>query len=168
MLPGDAARFLHDNVLNPQSPVQGFRRAGSQASQSAYRTVWPVVEPVLDRVTQALYNSPDLLVVIYFLAGMFLFLQIALWMHRFMMFWVRLIWRIFFWACVAALVAAVWQVGPEAAAKQAWVLGGRLFGALSAIAAVFQQEYKKYEAQQDRAYAARQGASPNNGRSGWR
>ncbi|KAH8885100.1 hypothetical protein GQ53DRAFT_368814 [Thozetella sp. PMI_491] len=169
VLPEQSVEFLHEHVLNPQSPVQGFRRAGERAFQSAYNTMWPILVPVFDRLAQAIYNSPDILVVVYFLGTIFLLLQTALWIHRFMMFWIKLIWRLFFWACVAALAAVVWQIGPEAATRQLVVIGSQVIGGISAMVAIFQQEYQKYD-QQSKAYGgASHSKHSSSGRgAGWR
>lgn len=133
--------------------------------QKFFSVVYPIVGPAMDRLIQALYNSPDI-VVLGFVAVILLFMfQVLSWMRRFMVFWTRLAARFTFYAGIVALAASVYQRGFERSFNDAVSLGNTLLGWAGMIKDIWMSEYRRYEqqAQGSKGYSA-QGA----GSGSWR
>ena len=107
----------------------------------------PLLTPFFDRLAQAIYNSPDIVVLGFFLFLLLLVVQIISWISRAMMFWTRMAFRLAVWAGFAALAAVVYQRGVTATSQDVLDIGIKLFGYATAIKDIWIEEYKKYEAQ---------------------
>lgn len=110
-------------------------------------TVWPLLQPVGARIGDILSDSPDFVFIGLIVTFLVLALQIMLWVHRFMMFWTRLATRALMWAMVAAVVAVVWQRGPEAAVRDVVVFASKVVGYTAFVKDIWLAEYNKYDAQ---------------------
>lgn len=112
----------------------------------------PVLRPVLDRAAQALINSPDVVVLAAAVLVLLLALQVLLWVRRVVAWFTALVLRLVFWSCVAAVVAAVWQRGPDQAARDLAAFVGVVSGYATLLFRytrdVWLREYERYEAQQ--------------------
>ena len=109
--------------------------------------MWPILGPVLDRLTQALHDSPDVVVLGFFLMVLLLVVQILSWISRALMFWTRLAFRVLFWSGVAAAAAIVWQRGIATTAADLVTVGGWVLGYAVIVKDIWVREYQKYEAQ---------------------
>lgn len=70
--------------------------------------------------------------------------------------WVTgLMFRLVFWACVAAAAAVVVQRGPEQTVRDAVVVVSKVAGYGAALRDVWVSEYRRYEAQQSEGPGAR-------------
>jgi hypothetical protein len=107
----------------------------------------PVLGPVLDRLTRALYSSPDIVVLGFFCLVLVLVFQIMSWLRRALMFWTRIAFRMAFYAGLAAVAASVWQRGLEASWSDAVAIGGALFKYGGWVKDIWMNEYRKYEEQ---------------------
>lgn len=121
----------------------------------------PVFGPVLDRLTQALYNSPDIVVLGFFCLILLLVFQILSWLRRALVFWTRLACRMAFYAGLVALAASVWQRGLEASWADALAIGGTLLKYGSWVKDIWMKEYRKYEEQGRKTGAYSRGQSGN-------
>ncbi len=118
------------------------------------------VEPAVDRVTLALYNSPDIVVLVFVVLVIALTIQVLAWVRRIMMWWTRLAFRVVFWTFVIGLIAAVWERGLEASLRDAIVIASKIAGYAAAVKDIWMREYQKYDAQ------SRAGSSPKLGGAG--
>ncbi len=127
--------------------------------------------PLLDRVTHAAYNAPDVVVLLLVVVLIVLMLQVLSMMRRLLAWWTRLLLRLIFWGGVALVVALVWQRGLEQAAQDAAAIAGRLHGYATWVGDIWQTEYARYQQQQMQAQAANfNTAAGGGGRiagSGW-
>ncbi|KAI7783138.1 hypothetical protein LA080_012434 [Diaporthe eres] len=145
--------LLNQHVLSPSSPIQTLRRQFVDLLSTLYNEVMsPVLRPVLDRAAQALINSPDVVVLAAAVLVLLLALQVLLWVRRVVAWFTALVVRLVFWACVAAVVAAVWQRGPDQAARDLASFVGVVSGYSTLLYRytrdVWLREYERYEAQQ--------------------
>lgn len=145
--------FLNQHVLSPSSPFQTLRRQFADLLSTLYNEVMtPVLRPVLDRAAQALINSPDVVVLAAAVVVLLLALQVLLWVRRVVAWFTALVLRLVFWSCVAAVVAAVWQRGPDQAARDLAAFVGVVSGYATLLFRytrdVWLREYERYEAQQ--------------------
>lgn len=120
----------------------------------------PVLRPVLDRAAQALINSPDVVVLATVVLVLLLALQVLLWVRRVVAWFTSLVFRLVFWSCAAAVVAAVWQRGPDRAARDLAEFVGVASGYATLLYRytrdVWLREYERYEAQQSQGVRAGQ------------
>lgn len=120
-----------------------------------------MLRPVLDRVTQALNNSPDVVVLAFAVLILLLALQVLLWVRRVVAWFTALVLRLVFWSCAAAVVAVIWQRGPDKAAKDFAAFVGVVAGYAGLIynytRDVWLREYERYEAKQSSGTAAATG-----------
>ncbi|KAL1861740.1 hypothetical protein Daus18300_008709 [Diaporthe australafricana] len=155
------ATLLNQHVLSPSSPLHTLRRQFLDLLSTLYNDVMtPLLQPVLDRAAQALVNSPDVVVLAVAVLALLLALQVLLWVRRVVAWLTSLLFRIVFWSCVAGLVAAVWQRGPDQALRDMAAFVGVVSGYAGLIYRytrdVWLREYERYEAQQN--YGAGAGA----------
>ncbi|KAH7031333.1 uncharacterized protein B0I36DRAFT_363039 [Microdochium trichocladiopsis] len=150
-LPENTISFLQDHVLSDQTPVQIIYQQLLKLTRSSLAGVVaalaPIVTPIIDRLVATLSSSPDF---VFFGALLFLIvaaIQIALFIQRTMLYFTRLFFRMLGWALVIAAVAAVWQRGPEATARDAVVVVSKLAGYASVVRDIWWSEYQKYDAQ---------------------
>lgn len=161
----DSTSFIQEHVFQSDSAVGKIIRSITFSVQKLFSILYPFVGPALDRLTQALYNSPDI-VVLGFVAVILLFMfQVLSWMRRFMVFWTRLAARFTFYAGIVALAASVYQRGLERSFNDAASLGSTVLGWAGMIKDIWMSEYRRYEqqAQGSKGYSG-QGA----GAGSWR
>ena len=159
---------MNQHLLSPSSPLQTLRRQFADLLSTLYNEVMsPVLRPVLDRAAQALINSPDVVVLAAVVVVLLLALQVLLWVRRVVAWFTALVLRLVFWACVVAVVAAVWQRGPDQAARDLAAFVGVVAGYAGLLYRytrdVWLREYERYEAQQSQG--ARAGQEHLNGRA---
>lgn len=121
--------------------------------------MWPIIGPMLDRLTQALHDSPDIVVLGFFVVILLLVVQLLSWISRVMMFWTRLAFRILFWSAVVAVASVVWQRGIGTTIGDLVNIGGKLMGYAVIVKDIWIREYQKYEAQSKGPPAPRFGSS---------
>jgi hypothetical protein len=141
---------MRSYALHPPSPLQAFK----SVSTSQFQRLADMMSPVLDRLTQALHRSPDIVVLAFFLTMLFLTIQILNWARRVVMFWTRMALRLVFWSAIIALGAMVWQRGLEATARDMMTIGQQLIGYAAMVRDIWMREYQKYEAQERAGRAA--------------
>lgn len=164
ILPEETYQVLKDNVLNPQTPFQIFRRQLVYGGEQAFRVIRPYAQMLVDRVIEFLQESPDIVAFAIVLGFLALALQIVLYIHRVMMFWTRLAMRTIMWALVAVVIAIVWQRGPETAFHDVLMFTGKLAGYLSLVKDIWLSEYRKYDAQTKNSGKMGSGRSRRSGR----
>lgn len=145
--------LVNQHVLSPSSPIQTLRRQFADLLSTLYNEVMsPVLRPILDRVVQALIKSPDVVVLAAAVLVLLLALQVLLWVRRMVAWFTAMVVRLIFWACVVAVVAAVWQRGPDQAARDLASFVGVASGYATLLYRytrdVWLREYERYEAQQ--------------------
>jgi len=150
-LPENTVSFLQDHVLADATPVQIIYQQIMKLTRSTLSgflaALAPVVTPIFDRLVATLSSSPDF---IFFGAMLFIIvatIQIALLVQRTMLYITRLFFRMLGWALVIAALAAIWQRGPEATARDAVVVVSKLAGYASVVRDIWWTEYQKYDAQ---------------------
>jgi len=143
-LPDNYLHFLARHVLNPRSPLQLLKAQAASVASGAGDMVFPVVKPLLDRVTLALWNSPDVVVLGTLLLALYLAVQLVFMAKRLVVWWTGVAVRILWYAALAALAAAVWQRGLEATLRDLFVLGGKLMGYAVVIKEIWVREYNRY------------------------
>lgn len=146
-LPETVLQILHEHVLRPDARIRVVKQHTLNALHAATGAMWPVLGPVLDRLVQALHDSPDLVVLGFFLVVLLIVLQMLSWISRAMMFWTRLAFRLLFWSAVVAAVAVVWQRGIGTTIGDVVNIGGKLMGYAVIVKDIWVREYQKYEAQ---------------------
>ncbi|CAJ2513835.1 Uu.00g019540.m01.CDS01 [Anthostomella pinea] len=146
-LPEPTARLLHDHILHPNSTLSTLRNHISALSRRTLGLLTPYIAPLLERSIQALHDSPDVVVLAFLLAVLVVAIQAMLWVHRTMMFFTRLAMRLVWWAVVAGLLAAVWQRGPETAARDVVVFVSKAVGYAAVVKDIWMSEYQRYDAQ---------------------
>lgn len=144
---------VNQHILNPSSPFQTLRRQFADLLSTLYNEIMsPVLRPVLDRATEALVNSPDIVVLGVIVLFLLLALQVLLWVRRMVAWFTALVLRLVFWAFVVAVVAVMWQRGPDQAVKDLAALVGMVSGYTALLYRytrdVWLREYERYEAQQ--------------------
>ncbi|KAI0021316.1 hypothetical protein F4780DRAFT_739007 [Xylariomycetidae sp. FL0641] len=161
ILPENTLHLLHEHVLSPTSPLAALRGHVNGFLGALYTLLSPVLAPLAARLAQALHDSPDLVVLGFVLGFLFLAVQVMAFVQRTVMAVTRLVFRLLFWSAVAALVAALWQRGPEAAARDVVVVVSKVAGYVAVIREVWWSEYQKYDAQ------TRGSAAATGGRQGY-
>ncbi|OIW35465.1 hypothetical protein CONLIGDRAFT_710648 [Coniochaeta ligniaria NRRL 30616] len=154
--------FLQEYVLQPDSTVAVIKRQLTGTLQKALGMMAPVLGPVFDRLTQALYSSPDIVVLGFFCVILLLVFQILSWLRRALVFWTRIAFRMAFYAGLVALAASVWQRGLEASWADAVSIGGMLLKYGGWVKDTWMNEYRKYEQQGQKTrggYAGQQAGS---------
>ena len=150
-LPENTISFLQEHILSPQTPVQIIYQQFLSLTRSSLAAfvaaVAPIVTPIIDRLVATLSSSPDFVLVGALLVLIVLTIQIALFVQRTMLYVTRLFFRMLGWALVVAALAAVWQRGPEATARDAVVVASKLAGYASVVKDIWWSEYQKYDAQ---------------------
>lgn len=154
--------LLNQHVLNPSSPLQTLRRQFADLLSTLYNEIMaPFLRPVLDRLAQALNNSPDLVILAFAVVVFVLALQVLLWVRRVVAWFTAMVLRLVFWSLVVAVAAAVWQRGPDKAAKDLAAFVGVVTGYGGLLYRytrdVWLREYERYEAQQSSGPAAAAG-----------
>lgn len=146
-IPEHSLEFVHEHVLHPHSHVQTIKREVLTVVRNVTAAMYPVLEPLFDRLAQAIYRSPDIVVLGFFLVVLFVAVQIMSWVRRMLAFWTRVAVRLVFWAAVVATLSFVYQRGVEESVRDAVVFGGKLLGFAASVRNIWLQEYQKYQAQ---------------------
>ena len=133
------------------------------AGQSSIEIIYPFVRPFVDRLTLALYNSPDIVILGFALVVLFLTIQVLGYIRRATMWAAGIAFRLVFYAVIVAVVAGVWQRGLENSLKDAVAFCSSAAGFMVTLKDFWLQEYKKYDVQQQRAA----GASKARSSRGW-
>lgn len=151
ILPDNTLSFLQDHVLSSQTPVQIVLRHASQLARSTFAglvaALAPIVTPLFDRLVSLLSDSPDIVAFGAVLTILFIAIQVALLVQRTMLYFTRLFFRLLGWAVVVAAVAAIWQRGPEATARDVVVVVSKIAGYAAVVRDIWWTEYQKYDAQ---------------------
>lgn len=147
ILPEQTLQFLSNHILARETPFQNILRSLHTVARNLIALLYPILQPILLRVGTILSDSPDVVFVFSLVAIFFAALQTLLWVHRVMMFWTRLVGRLILWACIAAVLAMLWQRGPEAVVKDTVVLVSKVAGYASLVKDIWLTEYQKYDAQ---------------------
>lgn len=163
--------LLQEQIQNPQTALQAVWEHTASAAAKVTALLSPVFAPLLARALQALHDSPDVVVIGFLLAFFVFALQLIAWVHRTMMYFTRLAFRLLGWALVAALVAFVWRRGPEATIRDAVVVVSKIAGYASFVKDVWWSEYQKFDAQTKRGgnpgQRAPSGGYSRPGTAGW-
>ena len=157
-----APDFIQEHVLQPDSAPATLKRQLLATAYKAFNTMSPIVLPLLNRLTQALYGSPDIVVIGFLLVALVLVFQILSWLRRALVFWTRIAFRMSLYAGLAALAASVWQRGLAASWEDAVAVGGALFKYGGWVKDFWMNEYRKYE-QQGQARGGHSGAQAGAG-----
>jgi len=155
LLPDPFLLFLQQHILRRDAPVQLLRRRAAAHAETGLNVAYRLLEPAMDRVTRALYDSPDIVVLGFVLVVAFVALQLMIWIKRVMMWWTRMVFRVFLWACIVGVIAVIWQRGVEASLRDAVVIASKIAGYAAVLKEVWIREYQKYDAQ------AQAGRRPN-------
>ncbi|KAH8910600.1 hypothetical protein BR93DRAFT_955687 [Coniochaeta sp. PMI_546] len=158
------SELLQEHVFQPDSAPAVIKRQLAGTLQKALGVMAPIIGPILDRLTQALYSSPDIVVLGFFCLILVLVLQILSWLRRALVFWTRIAFRMAFYAGLVALAASVWQRGFEASWSDAVAIGNTLLKYGGWVKDIWINEYRKYEQQGQKTRGGY--SSPQAGR--WR
>ncbi|KAI4859019.1 hypothetical protein F4820DRAFT_189197 [Hypoxylon rubiginosum] len=150
ILPEQTMELLQAHLQNPQSALQTLWRQASLLVARLFSLAYPLVEPLLARLLQALHDSPDVVVLGFALALFVFVLQVVSWVHRTALYLTRLAFRLLGWALVLAVLAVVWRRGPEAAVRDVVVFCGRLAGYAAVVRDIWWSEYQRFDAQTKR------------------
>lgn len=143
--------FLNTHLLSPSSPLQTLRRQLFDLAHTLLALMAPVLNPLLNRLGEALYNSPDVVVLCVSVLLLVLVLQVLAWVRRVVLWATALLMRVVFWTCVVAALAFAYQRGMKQTASDAAVVGAKVVGYGRAVRDVWLTEYRRYEAQQQHA-----------------
>jgi hypothetical protein len=139
--------LLSEYVLDPRgTPVSVLGKITS-TTQKLLGIMAPILSPIFDRLTQALYSSPDIVVLGFFLVILLVVVQILNFLRRALVFWTRIAFRMAFYAGLVALAASVWQRGLEASWSDALSMGSTLLTYGGMVKDIWLREYRRYEQQ---------------------
>ncbi|KAM7222631.1 hypothetical protein V8F06_002125 [Rhypophila decipiens] len=167
LLPPSSLEYLNVYILHPDSPFQSIRRSLGASLAGLY----PILALAADKITQFALNSPDVVLIIFLLAVLLLAIQILNWTRRMVVSLTRLAFNLMFYAILVGIAAFMYQRGLEASIRDAFVVGGKVWGYAQGIKDVFLTEYERY-AEEERKNSMRPGGGrgPAGGKasSGWR
>jgi hypothetical protein len=109
--------------------------------------MYPLVAAALGRLTELLSASPNVVAAAVILALAVLVMQILSFVHRLVLFWTRVAFRLLFWAAVGLLVSVAWQRGWERTLRDVVVLGSQLVGWVAGVVDLWVREYERAQAQ---------------------
>ncbi|KAI0161712.1 hypothetical protein GGR52DRAFT_136934 [Hypoxylon sp. FL1284] len=161
LLPEQTLEQLQFQLQNPQSAAQALLRQATLLFRRATTLFYPLLAPLAARALQAARDSPDAVVLVAALAAFVFVLRVIALLHRAVLMATRLAFRLLGWALVAALVAAVWRRGPDAALRDLVVVLGKLAGYAAVVRDIWWSEYQKFDAQTRSG-----GAAPGGGMGG--
>ncbi|KAK7426407.1 hypothetical protein QQZ08_007162 [Neonectria magnoliae] len=147
-LPADLVDSIHTHVLHPHAPLQVLKRNAIIQAQRAFNAAWPLVQPLFERLLDAMAENQGLVGVIASLLVLATVLVVLNWIRRLLLWWTRLTLRIVSWAAVIAAAAWIWDRGVFTSARDVAVVGGKIVGYLALLKDVWVDEYNRYEAQQ--------------------
>ncbi|KAI8961706.1 hypothetical protein F5Y11DRAFT_221038 [Daldinia sp. FL1419] len=154
ILPEQTLTIIQAHMQDPHTALRAIWHQTTSLTAKATETLSPVLAPLLQRGVQALHDSPDLVVLGFVLAAFVLVIQLISFVHRTMMYFTRLAFRLVGWALFFALLAALWRRGPEAAIRDVVVFVGKLTGYAALVKDIWLSEYQKFDAQTKRGGAA--------------
>jgi hypothetical protein len=143
--------FFQAHLIDLRSLLQILKDQFGNMMHQAITTVWPFIEPMVNRLLQALRNSPDVVVLVFALIILVVILQILSWVRSVMMFLTRLAVRIFFWASLVVLASIIYQRGFETTTRDMVVVVNELARFIGTARDTFLREYQRYESQQKSA-----------------
>ena len=146
-LPPEMVEYIQANFLHPRSPLQLILRKASLFAHRAVGAVLPVLNPLVDRLFDAINENQGATGLILALAVVTAVVIIMNWIRRVVMWWTRLVARITFWAFIALAVAAAWERGFLQSARDVVVVVSKFAGYLAALKDVWISEYNHYENQ---------------------
>lgn len=152
-------QLLNEHVLSPNTPLQLAYRQASALVGAAWKSVYPALEPLVERTVVAIQNSPDVVVLGFVLTVLVVAVQVMFAIQRTMMWMTRLALRAVGWAVVVALLAVLWRRGPEATIRDVVVLVSKVVGYATAVKEIWVSEYNRYDAQTRGASLAGQRAT---------
>ncbi|KAI5466195.1 hypothetical protein BGZ63DRAFT_420699 [Mariannaea sp. PMI_226] len=150
-LPADLVDSIRTHVLHPHSPLQVVRRNLILQAQRLLNAVYPMVQPLLERLLDAMAENQGLVGVVVSLVILATVLVVLNWIRRLLLWWTRLTLRIATWAAFVAIAAWVWDRGVFESARDVAIIGGKVVGYLAVLKDVWVDEYNRYEAQQGMA-----------------
>ncbi|KAH8808222.1 hypothetical protein F5884DRAFT_360650 [Xylogone sp. PMI_703] len=118
------------------------------------KRLYPVLLPYLNQLAVLAQDSPAVVSFGALLLLLIIAIQIINFVHRIIMFWTKLIMRLFFWTAVAIIVAMVWQRGLARTVDDVSQWGDEL-------KTVWWQEYRKWEGYQNQMQMARTNSNTN-------
>ncbi|KAH7170832.1 hypothetical protein EDB81DRAFT_181106 [Dactylonectria macrodidyma] len=152
-LPADLVATINNHILDPSSPVQVLQRGAVAQLQHLLSAAYPVLQPLFERLLDAMAENQGLVGVIASLLVLATVLVVLNWIRRLLMWWTRLALRVASWAALVAIAAWVWDRGVFESARDVAVGGGKIVGYLAFLKDVWVDEYNRYEAQQGMAGA---------------
>ncbi|XDG09142.1 hypothetical protein ABKA04_008757 [Annulohypoxylon sp. FPYF3050] len=173
IVPEQALDAIQEHLQDPSTTVKTVWHHTSAVLNKVGTMLSPLFAPIFARAIQALYDSPDVVVLAFFLGTFVLMLQIVIWIHRTMMYMTRLAFRLMGWALFIALLAVVWRRGPEATIRDVVVFVSKMAGYATLVKDIWLSEYKKFDAQTKRGgdftagQRAPSGGSSRSGNNGW-
>lgn len=170
LLPPSSIDILQSYILHPDSPFQTIRRSLAASLAGLY----PIIALFAERITTAAFNSPDIVLLGFLLVLLLLAIQILNWTRRVVVSLTRFVFNLVFYAAIVGVLAWMYQRGLEASVRDAFVIGGRVYGYAVGVKDVFSREYERY-VEEERMNTMRsggraggRGAAGGAGYSGWR
>lgn len=163
ILPEQTVQLLHEHVLSPNTPLQHVYQEATSLAKRAWWSLYPLIEPLVDRTLLAVQNSPDAVVLLFVLTIIVVAVQIMFAIQRTMMWMTRLALRLVGWAVFVALLAVVWRRGPEATIRDLVVVVSKIAGYATVVKDIWVSEYERYDAQTKGASLAGQRATATAG-----
>lgn len=147
LLPAELNAFIQTHVLHPRSPVQHIVRQVNVVLNNFFKTMYPVIEPLFDRLVDTINENQGTTGLLLVVAVITAVLVVMNWIRKMMLWWTRMVAKLSFYAIVAVLLAAVWQRGLMTTARDMVVFGSKLLGYGAALKDVWMEEYDRYESQ---------------------
>lgn len=147
VLPDRLLKLLYRHILHPHSATQDFGRRAAMTAERGLGGLFHTLEPAMDRLTRALYNSPDIVVLAFVVVLVVVMFQVLVWLKRIVVWWTRLAFRVALWACIVGLIAVVWQRGLQASLRDAVAIASALLGYAAVVKDIWVREYRRYDAQ---------------------
>lgn len=116
---------------------------GDWISSAVNKSLWPTLEPTVNRFAGFLHHSPEMVSAIVVLLVIFVSIQIVRLMHRVVRFWTRLLVRLAFWGVVGLVVSMAWDRGLEQSIRDLVLVGTGLYRWGKRAGQVFWDEYEK-------------------------
>ncbi|KAF3769232.1 hypothetical protein M406DRAFT_19814, partial [Cryphonectria parasitica EP155] len=135
---------VNRHILSSSSPLNNLRR-------QFLDTMAPIAEPLVARLNEILVNSPDIVILLLVVLVFVLAVQVLAWIRRMLVWLTGLLFRLMFWAAVAAAIAFVYQRGPEETVRDLVVVVSKIAGYGASLRDVWVAEYQRYDGQQNMA-----------------
>jgi hypothetical protein len=136
-----------------------YLRPVRSALSSMQARASPAVGPYLDKAAVLAQDSPGLVMVGVLLLLLLVVMQLLNFVRRLVMFWVRLVARLLFWAAIGLLVAVVCQRGVGRSVED-------VLGWARELSEVWWREYRRWEGYQNQQQQQQQ-QMKGNGRAYW-